>query len=179
MSMDPSLTICRYLMEKQAEEEVFTVSVGNLPPGENCVIKILYIAELPFEAGAVVFSLPSAVATTAARTALAHVNQSVTGTHDLVSSDKMPLDLEIAIENAQPIKALRSPTHALVVKRTESRAVVHLEGRRSDTGLFSLQIYAEAPNEPRMWVEEDGEHRVQSHQLYHRYLSRFVCRVML
>ena len=56
-----------YLMEKQAEEEVFTVSVGNLPPGEACIIKVLYVAELAFENGAVLFSLPAAVAPSAAR----------------------------------------------------------------------------------------------------------------
>ena len=115
-----------YLMEKQAEEDVFTVSVGNLPPGETCVIKVLYVAELPFEAGAVVFSLPAVVASTAARDALAHKGQDVTQTRDLVSSSGVPLDLEVSIENAQTLRALRSPTHPLTVKRTECRAVVHI-----------------------------------------------------
>lgn len=29
-----------YLMEKEEEEDVFTVSVGNLPPKCNCIIQV-------------------------------------------------------------------------------------------------------------------------------------------
>ncbi len=42
--------------------EVFTVSVGNLPPGARVIIKITYVAELGFEQGDICFSLPGSVA---------------------------------------------------------------------------------------------------------------------
>lgn len=138
---------------------MFTISVGNLPPGEACVIKVLYVAELSFDSGAVVFTLPAAVTPTAARAAIADRVQETTQTTAIVAGG-VPLNLEVSVETARPIRALRSPTHSLAVKRTDTRAVVRLNDEAATTtGDFTLQIYTEAPHEPRMWVEEDGEHR--------------------
>ena len=41
---------------------MFTVSVGNLPPGASVLIKITYVAELLAEGENIVFSLPGSVA---------------------------------------------------------------------------------------------------------------------
>ena len=41
---------------------MFTVSVGNLPPGANVLIKITYVAELAVEGENIVFTLPGSVA---------------------------------------------------------------------------------------------------------------------
>jgi hypothetical protein len=41
---------------------VFTVSVGNIPPGATVLIKITYVAELPVEYENIVFSLPGSLA---------------------------------------------------------------------------------------------------------------------
>ena len=41
---------------------MFTVSVGNLPPGASVLIKITYVAELAVEGEHVLFSLPGSVA---------------------------------------------------------------------------------------------------------------------
>ena len=43
-------------------KDVFTVSVGNLPPGANVLIKITYVAELSVEGENIVFTLPGSVA---------------------------------------------------------------------------------------------------------------------
>ena len=43
-------------------QDVFTVSVGNLPPGARVLIKITYVAELQVEGEKIVFSLPGTVA---------------------------------------------------------------------------------------------------------------------
>ncbi len=43
-------------------QDVFTVSVGNLPPGASVLIKIIYVAELAVEGENIVFSLPGSVA---------------------------------------------------------------------------------------------------------------------
>ena len=48
--------VCMYL------QDVFTVSVGNLPPGASVLIKITYVAELLVEGENIVFSLPGSVA---------------------------------------------------------------------------------------------------------------------
>ena len=44
------------------QQDVFTVSVGNLPPGASVLIKITYVAELVVEGENIVFSLPGNVA---------------------------------------------------------------------------------------------------------------------
>ena len=41
---------------------MFTVSVGNLPPGASVLIKITYVAELLVEGEKIIFSLPGSVA---------------------------------------------------------------------------------------------------------------------
>ena len=41
---------------------MFTVSVGNLPPGASVLIKITYVAELLVEGENIMFSLPGSVA---------------------------------------------------------------------------------------------------------------------
>ena len=43
-------------------QDVFTVSVGNLPPGASVLIKITYVAELVAEGEHILFSLPGSVA---------------------------------------------------------------------------------------------------------------------
>jgi hypothetical protein len=41
--------------EKEDEPNVFTVNVGNLPPGKTVDIAITYVTELQFEDGQVPF----------------------------------------------------------------------------------------------------------------------------
>ena len=43
-------------------QEVFTVSVGNLPPGAKVLIKITYVSELAVAGENIVFRLPASVA---------------------------------------------------------------------------------------------------------------------
>ena len=49
---------------------MFTVSVGNLPPGASVLIKITYVAELAVEGEHIVFGLPGSVAPWKQETAL-------------------------------------------------------------------------------------------------------------
>ena len=57
LSFSPSLPLSLPL-----SQDVFTVSVGNLPPGASVLIKITYVAELVVEGDNIVFSLPGNVA---------------------------------------------------------------------------------------------------------------------
>ena len=43
-------------------QDVFTVSVGNLPAGASVLIKITYVSELQVEGENIVFTLPGSVA---------------------------------------------------------------------------------------------------------------------
>ena len=54
---------------------MFTVSVGNLPPGASVLIKITYVAELQVEGENIVFTLPGSVAPWKQEAALDEVTQ--------------------------------------------------------------------------------------------------------
>lgn len=41
---------------------MFTISVGNLPPGATVLIKVTFVAELIVKDGIILFSLPGSVA---------------------------------------------------------------------------------------------------------------------
>jgi poly [ADP-ribose] polymerase len=45
-----------------SHQDVFTVSVGNIPPGATVLIKITYVAELPVEDENILFNLPGSLA---------------------------------------------------------------------------------------------------------------------
>lgn len=41
---------------------MFTISVGNLPPGASVLVKVTFVSELIVEDGSILFSLPGSVA---------------------------------------------------------------------------------------------------------------------
>lgn len=43
-------------------QDVFTISVGNLPPAATVLIKVTFVSELMVKDGSVLFSLPGSVA---------------------------------------------------------------------------------------------------------------------
>lgn len=43
-------------------QDVFTISVGNLPPGATVLIKVTFVSELVVKDGSILFSLPGSVA---------------------------------------------------------------------------------------------------------------------
>lgn len=43
-------------------QDVFTISVGNLPPAASVLVKVTYVSELIVQDGSVLFSLPGSVA---------------------------------------------------------------------------------------------------------------------
>lgn len=56
-------------------QDVFTVSVGNLPPGALVLIKITYVTELTVDREHICFSLPGSVAPWTRDKALEEVTQ--------------------------------------------------------------------------------------------------------
>lgn len=57
MYQKASLRSCVYV-----RQDVFTISVGNLPPGATVLIKVTFITELVVRSGSIVFSLAGSVA---------------------------------------------------------------------------------------------------------------------
>ncbi|XP_072018403.1 protein mono-ADP-ribosyltransferase PARP4-like [Amphiura filiformis] len=142
-----------YLMDEETPD-VFTVSVGNLPPKTTVVIKIVYMAELSVDGDKIVFGLPGSVAPWKKDAALSEVTQTDLKTVKVDKEMKGNLSVEVAIEMPYDIRTLESPTHPIRIKRTASKATVALADgcTRLDDG-FQLQIGLAEIHVPRMWVE--------------------------
>ncbi|KAL7881723.1 hypothetical protein AOLI_G00085710 [Acnodon oligacanthus] len=146
-----------YLMDQDAPD-VFTISVGNLPPGATVLIKVTFITELVVRAGNILFSLPGSVAPWQQSAALNQKTQTSVekvcvnelepaGEFSLCTSIEMPyeiLDLECS--------------HRIKIKRTDCKAVVStLPDQTLSIDGFRLSFTLSQIHMPRMWVEKHPE----------------------
>ncbi|XP_070605865.1 protein mono-ADP-ribosyltransferase PARP4 isoform X1 [Erythrolamprus reginae] len=151
-----------YMMDQDAPD-IFTVSVGNLPPLTKVLIKITYITELSYENGNLCFHLPAAVAPWQQDKALNENTQdSVKKICIRHKEAKREFSLEMSIEMPFKINNISSWTHPLKIKKTDCKAVVSTtEGSFLDASGFSMEILIGDVYLPRMWVEkhpdEDSE----------------------
>ncbi|XP_032352428.1 protein mono-ADP-ribosyltransferase PARP4 isoform X2 [Camelus ferus] len=147
-----------YLMDQDAPD-VFTVSVGNLPPKAKVLIKITYITELSAQGACAVFFLPGTVAPWRRDRAL---NEN---TQDAVEKicvkeigAKQSFSLSMSVEMPYVIEFISSDSHALRQKSTDCKAVIStMEGSSLDSSGFSLHIGLSDAYLPRMWVEKHPE----------------------
>ncbi|XP_075805124.1 protein mono-ADP-ribosyltransferase PARP4 isoform X3 [Microtus pennsylvanicus] len=147
-----------YLMD-QDTPDVFTVSVGNLPPRAKVLIKITYITELTFESPVAVFFMPATVAPWQQDKAL---NENLQDTVEKVCikeiGKKQSFSLAMSIEMPYKIEFISSDTHELRQKSTDCKAVISTEeGCSLDSFGFSLHIVLRDAYLPRMWVEKHPE----------------------
>uniref|UniRef100_A0A5F8GNA0 Poly [ADP-ribose] polymerase n=1 Tax=Monodelphis domestica TaxID=13616 RepID=A0A5F8GNA0_MONDO len=138
-----------YLMD-QDTPDVFTVSIGNLPPQAKVLIKITYITELSFHHGCASFFMPATV---------------VPWQQDKVLNENLQVCilffifdrffLNMSIEMPHVIELITSDTHKLKIKKTDCKAVIStLDNSSLDSKGFSLQIHIGDAYLPRMWVEK-------------------------
>ncbi|KAJ7391391.1 Protein mono-ADP-ribosyltransferase parp4 [Desmophyllum pertusum] len=144
-----------YLMDEETPD-VFTVSVGNLPPGAQVFIKITYVTELMVDREHICFSLPGSVAPWTRDKALEEVTQ--TDVDTVTIDDNLPKELydvsvEMSVEMPFEIRSLESPSHVIRTKRTATKAVVLLERGQPLGDGFQLLIGLAEIHVPRMWVE--------------------------
>ncbi|MEE6472766.1 hypothetical protein FKM82_009715 [Ascaphus truei] len=145
-----------YLMDQDAPD-VFTVSVGNLPPEATVVIKITYITELNIRWGFANFSIPGTVAYWQQDKALKENTQG-TVTKVCVEEGGAPKGgfcLDMSIEMPYKIESITSYTHTIKMKKTDCKAVIQTDKDSSlDDSGFCLEILMEDVYLPRMWVEK-------------------------
>ncbi|XP_031548614.1 protein mono-ADP-ribosyltransferase PARP4-like isoform X2 [Actinia tenebrosa] len=139
-----------YLMDEETPD-VFTVSVGNLPPNASVLIKITHIVELAVEGENVSFSLPGSVAPWKRSQALDSITQ--TDVHTVRVEEETNTTIQVAIEMPFDIRSIQSPTHPIRIKRTATKAVVELEPGHVMGDGFQLIIGLAEIHVPRMWVE--------------------------
>ncbi|XP_016110982.1 poly [ADP-ribose] polymerase 4-like isoform X2 [Sinocyclocheilus grahami] len=142
-----------YLMDQDAPD-VFTISVGNLPPGATVLIKVTFITELVVRSGSIIFSLSGSVAPWQQRAALNQTTQATVekiGVTELQSEGEFSLSMSIEM----PYEIINlSSSHGIKTKRTDCKAVIStLPGQT--LGSEGLQVSFSLSNihMPRMWVE--------------------------
>jgi len=100
-----------YLLDEE-RADVFTVSVGNLPPGKEAVLRLTTVSELPLEGDAIRFTLPTTIAP---RYAPATDRQGVGETEaERVSPPyallvPYGLTLEVDVQTTAPVRSVESP----------------------------------------------------------------------
>ncbi|XP_069388712.1 protein mono-ADP-ribosyltransferase PARP4 isoform X2 [Paralichthys olivaceus] len=144
-----------YLMDQDAPD-VFTISVGNLPPGATVLIKVTFVSELIVRDGSILFSVPGSVAPWQESAALNQTTQvtveKVCVTDDAANTREFSLDVSVEMPNE--ISSLQCITHKVKVKRTDCKAVVSvLPGQVMGLEGFQLSVSLSEVHLPRMWVE--------------------------
>ncbi|XP_029458355.1 protein mono-ADP-ribosyltransferase PARP4 isoform X2 [Rhinatrema bivittatum] len=145
-----------YLMDQDAPD-IFTVSVGNLPPEATVLIKITYVAELNMQWGNVCFHVPAAVAPWQQDKALKENTQDTVEKVYIKAggAQKGGFSLEMSVEMPYKIEHISSLTHKLKIKKTDCKAVIStFEDTSLDSDGFDLQISMCQAYLPRMWVEK-------------------------
>ncbi|XP_050783624.1 protein mono-ADP-ribosyltransferase PARP4 isoform X2 [Gopherus flavomarginatus] len=145
-----------YLMDQDAPD-VFTVSVGNLPPKTTVLIKVTYITELSFQDGCITFQMPTAVAPWQQDKALNENTQDTVKKVCVkqIGTKKGGFCVAMSIEMPYSIERIHSWTHTLKIKKTDCKAVIRtVENSSLDISGFTLEIWISQIYLPRMWVEK-------------------------
>jgi hypothetical protein len=151
-----------YLLD-QERADVFTVSVGNVPPGKEVVLRITTVAELALEGDAIRFVLPTTISP---RYAPAEDRRGVgIPPADLVTPPyalAVPygLSLKVDVLTSAAIRKVHSPSHTVQVTFEDRHAVVELSS--SETAMdrdFVLLVTPAEDNQPRVLAERgpDGK----------------------
>jgi hypothetical protein len=145
-----------YLLDEE-RADIFTASVGNLPPGKDVVLRITTVAELPLEGDAIRFTLPTTISPRYAPA----VDRKGVGESEAerVSAPwalQVPYGLELSldIETSTLIRSVASPTHPIDVAVKDGRATVGLATRETamDRDLV-VTVALEESFAPRALVE--------------------------
>ncbi|XP_056015621.1 uncharacterized protein LOC125677683 isoform X3 [Ostrea edulis] len=143
-----------YLMDQDEETpEVFTVSVGNLPPQAVVIIKITYVTELQVDGELINFRLPGSVAPWKKK--YVDAPEFKDKDWDTVQVSETDCSIDVYIDMPFDIRSLECPTHKVLVKKTATKAVVRMKDEQTINDGFQLLIGLAEIHVPRMWVETD------------------------
>ena len=154
-----------YLLDEE-RPDVFTASLGAIPPGSEVLLKLTYVAEVPLEGDALRFTLPTTVSPRYAP----REDQTGLGRPDAETLNppvawKVPygLDLTVRFDLPAPITRLESPSHPVSVSFAGTSAVVRLAQDQAPLDRDFVLLAAPAGlDAPTVIVErdEDGRHAV-------------------
>lgn len=152
-----------YLLDEE-RPDVFTVSVGRIPPGAEVLLKVTYLTELVLEGDAIRFTLPTTVSPRYApvedRTGVGR------SPAEAVSPPVMwevPYGLDFTMQLSMPgtITRVESPSHPISVALAGAKATVTLSQRQValDRDVIVL-VECERLHEPHVRVERDADGRL-------------------
>jgi Ca-activated chloride channel homolog len=151
-----------YLLD-QEKPDVFTASLGNIPPGKEVAVRITTVSELPLEGDDVRFVVPTTVSPRYAPPKdQKGVGRSPAETLNPPLAWSVPygLTLTVDVEMSSPVKAVESPSHAVSVAMDGGRVRVQLSEREAALDAdFVLKVRLADSHVPMARVERgpDGK----------------------
>jgi Ca-activated chloride channel family protein len=147
-----------YLLD-QERPDVFTASIGNVPPGKEVMIRITYVAELDAAGDQLRFAIPTTVSPRYAPSEdLRGIGRTPAEALNPPLAWRVPygLTLSVSLDMPSPIRAVESPSHPIGVEFAGTQGVVRLGEQQAalDRDFVLLVRLAEA-YAPRSWVEAD------------------------
>ncbi|KAM5191383.1 von Willebrand factor A domain-containing protein 5A-like [Mantella aurantiaca] len=144
------------LEEDESLADIFSCSVGNLPPGQDAEVTIKYVRELPVEAdGAVRFVLPAVLNP---RYTPKDQDVSITATRPQVPIGKIPYTLSMSahFQSAYGVAKIESNCNITPLEYTDSdktsAKVTLAEGHKFERDVELLAYYTDV-NKPNVTVE--------------------------
>jgi hypothetical protein len=149
-----------YLLDEE-RPDVFTASVGNLPPGKEAVLRLTTVSELSLEGDAIRFTLPTTIAPRYAPAEdLKGVGESEAERVSPPYARQVPygLTLEVNVETSAPVRSVESPSHPIAVTIEDGRATIRLSEREAalDRDVV-LKILLAETYQPRIVVERASD----------------------
>ena len=157
-----------FLMEESEERsDIWSISVGNVPPLARVLVKITYITELRVSgADQVVLRLP-AFGGCSSESAQEVVRRDITqqDTRTVMAKDTAPSpntnNQSVVVHVEMPFKILNitssSHPNAIRCKRSHRKALVELKENEHLEDEFTLLIAVKDVDIPRMWVERSAD----------------------
>ncbi len=145
-------------LTEQQRPNVFTQSVGNLPPGEEITVTIHLVQPVEYREGAWELAVPLTVGP---RFTGINTPDAAAITPPVARGDTgVRVDIGVALETGMPLARVESPTHPATILSDETGATVDLVGARANKD-FVLRWAVDA-DEPLAAAIRQGEHIVVS-----------------
>jgi Ca-activated chloride channel family protein len=152
-----------YLLD-QERPDVFTASIGNIPPGKEVLVRITYVAELELLGDALRFALPTTVSPRYAPTEDQQgVGRPPSEALNPPRAFEVPygLSLSVDLDMHAPIRSVESPSHPISVETDGPRARVRLGGREAALDrdfVLNVRVAMEAGPWARLERDAEGRH---------------------
>ena len=141
--------------------DVFVASVGNLPPGKEVLLRVVYVTELQADDAGLRFTVPTTVSPRyAPPTDRVGLGRPDADTLNPPVAWEVPYGLNLVVEVAmpEPLSSVESPSHPIRVSLNGPRATITLS--QADAALdrdFVLELGVANLDVPRAWIERDDE----------------------